>query len=40
MDAKDIFEELYMEQQTAINTALRDNITIRIKYSDKTSELL
>jgi hypothetical protein len=38
VDAKDIFEELYVEQQTVVNTALRDNI--RIKYSDKTSELL
>ena len=27
-----------MEQQTAVNTALRVNITVRIKYRDKTSK--
>ena len=40
MDAKDIFGELNVEKQTAVNTALRDNITVSIKYRDETSELL
>ena len=40
MDVKDIFGELNVEQQTAVNTALRVNITVRIKYRDETSELL
>jgi hypothetical protein len=40
VDAKDIFGEINVEKQTAVNTALRDNITISIKYRDETSELL
>jgi hypothetical protein len=40
VDAKDIFGELNVEKQTAVNTALRDNITVSIKYRDETSELL
>ena len=38
MDAKDVFGELNVEQQTAVNTALKTNITVRIKYRDETSE--
>jgi hypothetical protein len=38
VDAKDVFGELNVEQQTAVNTALKTNITVRIKYRDETSE--
>jgi hypothetical protein len=38
VDAKDIFGEINVEKQTAVNTALRDNITISIKYRDETSK--
>ena len=38
LDAKDVFEELDVEQQNAVNTALKASITVRIKYRDETSE--
>ena len=38
MDAKDVFGEVNVEQQNAVNTAIKANITVRIKYRDETSE--